>query len=172
MMVAGLSYGQTNDTSSTTIKWTSKQYTLSTAGEALLVEGAFYIAYNIGEPFIFADSSDLYALWSGFEQPLGDTIAYKKDDMTIYPNPAYTSTATVKYVMSDGVGSAGITQIDIRIISLSGQLMFTDSKKVDEKESIFVYQFETEKYNPGIYVVTLFMDTGIKASRKFVRVRL
>ncbi|WP_343693643.1 T9SS type A sorting domain-containing protein [Chitinophaga sp.] len=169
MMVAGLSYGQTD-----TIKehYTAKQFTISTAGEALLVQGTFYIAYNIGEPLIFADSSLNYALWFGFEQPLGDTIAYKKDDMTIYPNPAYTSTATVKYVMSDGSGSSGITKIDIRIVNISGQLMFTDSKQIDEKESIFVYQFETEKYNPGIYLVTLFMDTGIKASRKFVRVRL
>lgn len=174
MMVAGLSYGQTatDTTPVTTVNWQTKQYTISSAGEALLVQGAFYIAYNIGEPIIFADSSLNYALWFGFEQPLGDTIAYKKDDMTIYPNPAYTSTATVKYVMSDGNGSSGISKIDIRIVNLSGQLMFTDSQTVDEKESIFVYQFDTEKYNPGIYVVTLFMDTGIKASRKFVRVRL
>ncbi|WP_072357888.1 T9SS type A sorting domain-containing protein [Chitinophaga sancti] len=171
LMVAGLSYGQSSTTDSV-LKWSAKQYTISTAGEALLVQGTFYIAYNIGEPLIFADSSLNYVLWSGFEQPLGDTIAYKKDDMTIYPNPAYTSTATAKYVMSDGTGSSGITKIDIRIVSLSGQLMFTDSKTVDVKESIFLYQFDTEKYNPGIYVVTLFMDTGIKASRKFVRVRL
>lgn len=174
MMVAGLSYGQTTtpvDTA-TTIKWTAKQYTIGAAGEALLVQGAFYIAYNVGEPIIFADSSLNYALWFGFEQPLGDTIAYKKDDMTIYPNPAYTTTATVKYVMSDGTGSAGIGHIDVRIVNLSGQLMFTDSMDIDQKESIFVYTFDTDKYNPGIYLVTLFMDTGIKASRKFVRVRL
>lgn len=168
MMVAGLSYGQTD----TSERYTAKQYTVSTAGESLLVQGMFYIAYNIGEPIVFADSSLNYALWFGFEQPLGDTIAYKKDDMTVYPNPAYTSTATVKYVMSDGSGSSGITQIDIRIVNLSGQLMFTDSQTVDKDESIFQYQFDVDKYNPGIYVITLFMDTGIKASRKFVRVRI
>lgn len=163
VLAAGQSYGQGKN---------SYLYTESAAGQVTFVTGVAYVEWNVGEAVIAIDSSAGVFLSMGFEQGQGDTLAIKKDEMYLYPNPAYTNTVKVKYVLSDTDSSAGVTSIDIRVISLAGHMMYSTTVPVDPNTVIFEYEFDISKYNTGVYVTTLFMNTGVKASRKFVRMRL
>lgn len=168
MMAVGQSYGQGKN---------SYLSTLSSAGEVTVLKGIGSIEWNVGEPIIAIDGNDVASFSMGFEQGWGDTLAIKKDEMYIYPNPAYTNTASVKYVLRGDNeiitdSSKFVTSIDIRIISLTGQMMWSTTVPVEPGAYIFVYEFDVSKYNPGIYILNLIMDTGIKAARKFVKVRI
>jgi hypothetical protein len=162
MLAIGQSYGQGKNT---------YLYSEAAAGEVTLLKGVAYVEWNVGEAIIAIDSSAGVYLNMGFEQGMGDTLAIKKDEMYLYPNPAYTNTVKVKYVLGD-TSNAGVTSIDVRVISLAGHMMYTATVPVDPSTVIFEYEFDVSKFNPGVYVTTLFMDTGVKASRKFVRIRL
>lgn len=163
MLAVGQSYGQGKN---------SYLYTESAAGEVTFLTGVAYVEWNVGEAVIAIASTDNLSMSMGFEQGQGDTLAIKKDEMYLYPNPAYTNTVKVKYVLTDTDTTSGVTSIDIRVVSMAGHMMYSTTVEVDPSTVVFEYEFDVSKYNPGIYVTTLFMNTGVKASRKFVRVRL
>lgn len=163
MLATGQSYGQAKN---------SYLYTESAAGEVTFLTGVAYVEWNVGEAVIALGATDSNHVSMGFEQGQGDTVTIKKDEMYLYPNPAYTNTVKVKYVLTDTEGASGVTSIDIRVVSMAGHMMYSTTVEVDPMTVIFEYEFDVSHYNPGIYVTTLFMNTGVKASRKFVRVRL
>lgn len=108
-------------------------------------------------------------LTQGFLQPpLQNLLVLKDNDMILYPNPiATTEKLTVVYLMDTLLTK----QIDIRVISIGGHIVYTEKGIIPSRTTgaRFEHTLDVRKFNPGVYVVTLFLNTGIKVSRKFIK---
>lgn len=100
----------------------------------------------------------------GFQQPPLQNLIneLEKDEMLVFPNPT-TDGITVLYTLDPKV-----TKVDVRVVSIGGHIVFTETVIPGENRG-FEYKMDVTKFNPGIYVITLIMDTGIKVSRKFIK---
>jgi hypothetical protein len=108
-------------------------------------------------------------LTQGFLQPpLQNLLVMKDNDMILYPNPIVTTPKlTIVYMMD----TLSTRMIDIRIISIGGNTVYTEKGIVPTRGAgaRFDREVDVSKFYPGVYVVTLFLNTGIKVSRKFIK---
>lgn len=108
-------------------------------------------------------------LTQGFLQPpLQNLMVLKDNDMILYPNPiATTEKLTIVYLMDTTLTK----EIDIRVISIGGHIVYTEKGIVPSRTTgaRFEHSINVGRLNPGVYVVTLFLNTGIKVSRKFIK---
>lgn len=103
-------------------------------------------------------------LTQGFQQPpLQNLLKLNKDEMLVFPNPTFDQ-ITLLYTLDSNV-----RKVDIRVVSIAGHIMSTDVFIPKERDIAFKYVMDCTRFIPGIYVVTLIMDTGIKVSRKFIK---
>ena len=113
---------------------------------------------------------DVAILTQGFLQPpLQNLLILKDNDMVLYPNPiATTPKLTIVYMREDTVS---VNKIDIRIISIGGNMVYSEQGIVpnNAQGTRFERQVDVSRLNPGVYVVTLILNTGIKVSRKFIK---
>ncbi|PWV56049.1 T9SS type A sorting domain-containing protein [Chitinophaga sp. S165] len=100
----------------------------------------------------------------GFQQPpLQGLLRLQKDEMLVFPNPT-TDKITIMYKLEENV-----KKVDIRVITLGGHMVYTTTFIPQDGELMLKTVMDCTRFIPGIYVVTLIMDTGIKVSRKFVK---
>ena len=174
LLTARLSYGQSStDTSAGLLE---RQVIASTGKYSKA--NTCLLEWTVGESMITTITGNTHNATQGFNQPSAAIVKLKSDDMTIYPNPT-TTTATVKYRI-DTTGNKQVYRIDIKIVNIQGQIIFTDYATRDTTQGIssvprsaknydFEYNLNSTKFYPGIYFVTLIMDTGIKATRKLLK---
>jgi hypothetical protein len=136
--------------------------------------GSYAIDFSVGEPMIQTrqiqmPNNLIWYLTEGFIQPGIYTYADQgsKRTLVVYPNPT-SSSLTPLYTLDSGV-----TKVDIRIISITGALMYTgkyvpaDPVKVPTPTNF--PPIDVSWYEPGVYLLTFFMDRGIKVNAKFVK---
>lgn len=108
-------------------------------------------------------------LTQGFLQPpLQNLLVLKDNDMVLYPNPIVTTPKlTIVYIMD----TASTKTIDIRILGIGGNTVYTEKgiARTPGTGTRFERDVDVSKFYPGVYVVTLFLNTGIKVSRKFIK---
>ncbi|SHN17593.1 T9SS type A sorting domain-containing protein [Chitinophaga sp. CF418] len=112
---------------------------------------------------------DVAMLTQGFLQPpLQNLLVLKDNDMVLYPNPIVTTPKlTIVYMMD----TLSTKLIDIRIISIGGTTVYTEKGIVPTRGTgtRFDREVDVSNFYPGVYVVTLYLNTGIKVSRKFIK---
>jgi hypothetical protein len=151
---------------------TLERQVCASAGHSVIVaidnNDKLEIDCTIGEAAIESLSNSGLRLTQGFQQPpiSGRVNQTNLDDMIVWPNPTSNDLA-VRYTLDSNV-----TKVDIRIASISGLIFFTDVieiKPTDTRE--FKYEMKTAALLriPGIYLVSLIMDTGIKVTKKFIK---
>jgi hypothetical protein len=107
---------------------------------------------------------DVAQLTQGFQQPpLQGLLKLQKDEMLVFPNPTVDK-ITIMYKLEENV-----KKVDIRVISLGGHMVYTTVFVPVAGELMLKTVMDCTRFIPGIYVVTLIMDTGIKVSRKFIK---
>jgi hypothetical protein len=107
---------------------------------------------------------DIAQLTQGFQQPdLQGLLKLQKDEMLVFPNPTVDK-ITIMYNLE-----ANVKKVDIRVISLGGHMVYTTVFIPVQGETMLKTEMDCTRFIPGIYVVTLIMDTGIKVSRKFIK---
>lgn len=107
---------------------------------------------------------DVVLLTQGFQQPnLQGLLKLQKDEMLVFPNPTVDK-ITIMYNLE-----ANVKKVDIRVITLGGHLVYTTTFIPVQGETMLKSIMDCTRFIPGIYVVTLIMDTGIKVSRKFIK---
>ncbi len=100
----------------------------------------------------------------GFQQPnLQGLLRLQKDEMLVFPNPTVDK-ITIMYKLEENV-----KKVDIRVITLGGHMVYTTTFIPVDGELMLKTVMDCTRFIPGIYVVTLIMDTGIKVSRKFIK---
>jgi hypothetical protein len=123
------------------------------------------IEWTVGEMAVKTYTyPDYMVLTQGFQQPRMEGIENQMnlDDMYLYPNPT-GGVVNIRYTLDSNV-----TRVDIRVLSLAGRLMYTESvAPITEFE--FSHSLDCSKYVPGIYLISLIMDTGIKVTKKLVK---
>jgi len=147
---------------------TSKNVTYEAGGS---FEAGLDLDWSVGEIAVSTIKyPDVAILTQGFLQPpLQNLLVLKDNDMILYPNPiATTPKLTIVYMREDTVS---VNKIDIRIISIGGNMVYAEQGIVPNNAfgTRFERQVDVSRFNPGVYVVTLILNTGIKVSRKFIK---
>lgn len=151
-------------------QYLERQVIASTGGASILPalpldSFGTHLEYTIGDVAVRTIRyPDVVLLTQGFQQPpLQGLLRLQKDEMLVFPNPT-VDRITIMYNLE-----ANVKKVDIRVISLGGHLVYTTTFIPVEGETMLKTVMDCTRFIPGIYVVTLIMDTGIKVSRKFVK---
>jgi hypothetical protein len=147
---------------------TSKNITYESGGK---FESGLDLDWSVGDIAVSTVKyPDVAILTQGFLQPpLQNLLVLKDNDMILYPNPiATTPKLTIVYMREDTVS---VNKIDIRIIGIGGNMVYAEQGIVPNNTfgTRFERQVDVSHFNPGVYVVTLILNTGIKVSRKFIK---
>lgn len=171
LLVAGSTFAQT-----TPIKM--ERQVLASTGAGILLENVVQVEYTVGEAVIVPITSITgTVLTQGFQQPPTGrkSIDALNDDLILYPNPAIAD-VSIKFTL-DSMAK----KVDIRIVNLMGQLMFTD--KLDQPDSVtegegpylwtLTYSFNTNTLRliPGIYILQIKTNTGFAVTKKFLKLK-
>lgn len=156
------------------------QRTLPVLERQVVASGGNFINYGEGEGYTEIEStigqmavkSWVYTypndqsilLTQGFIQPplWGKVNETNLDDMIVWPNPT-SEQISIRYTLDSAV-----KKIDIRVLSTGGHVMYTETIMPDNVELLYV--LNCARFIPGIYFVSLIMDTGIKVTKKFVKI--
>jgi len=141
----------------------------------VIASGGNFINYGEGDNYVEIEStirqmavkSWVYEGWlltQGFIQPplQGRVNETNLDDMILWPNPT-SDQLSIRYTLDSNV-----TKVDIRVLSTGGHIMYTETIASDNVELLYV--LNCARFIPGIYVVSLIMDSGIKVSKKFIKI--
>ena len=134
------------------------------------------VDWCVGEPMVYYHwtTNDSLFINEGFEQP---PMVYRarvpeKDPLIIYPNPAYGAytNVTLSYTIDTTTdASSRPTHVDVRVLNLNGQLVFTDGQDLVVTNPQFTYVLDVSKYYTGIYMISLIFDKGVNATKKLLK---
>lgn len=136
---------------------------LSSGGYAAkLLTDDLQLDCTIGEAMVHTITYQNFALTQGFQQPPSgrDGRAAEQDPMVIYPNPA-NSDVTVTYILDT------LVQIDVKVVNYIGQTVYTETVMPISLD--FTYTLPSAKFHPGLYLVSLFLQTGVTVTRKLFK---
>jgi hypothetical protein len=107
---------------------------------------------------------DYAVVHQGYQQGALIFPKLNADEMLVYPNPT-DDKITIKYNLDPGV-----KRVDVRVINLSGGMVFSEANTpLSALGTTYEYTLYVSDYLPGVYLVTIIFDTGIKVTRKFVK---
>lgn len=149
-----------------------RQVTAS-GGKGFLVElfdmdgksNEYEIDCTIGDIMVKALSYPEYAVvQQGYQQGPLSLPKLNADEMLVYPNPTDRE-ITIKYNLDPGV-----KRVDVRVINLYGRMVFSEANTaLASYGTMYEYKLDVHDYVPGVYLVTIIFDTGIKVTRKFIK---
>lgn len=107
---------------------------------------------------------DYAVVQQGYQQGALVLPKLNADEMLVYPNPT-DKEITIKYNLD-----AGVKRVDVRVINLYGRMVFSEANTaLAAYGSTYEYKLDVHDYVPGVYLVTIIFDTGIKVTRKFIK---
>jgi hypothetical protein len=150
---------------------------LASTGAGIAIIDVLQVEYTIGEAVIVPLLTvPGIVLTQGFQQPPTGRVSIDalNDDLVLFPNPS-TDKVSIKFTLD----SNALT-VDVRIVNLMGQTMFTD--KLEQPESVkqsepflwtLTYSFDTNELRliPGIYILQIKTNTGFKVTKKFLKLK-
>lgn len=164
--------GMTHAQSSTLLPKIERQVT-SSGGKGFVanlvdVDGTaldYNIDFTVGEIAVKAiNYPDYVHLHQGFHQGALSLPKLNADEMLVYPNPT-DDKLRIKYNLD-----ANVKRVDVRVINLYGRMVFSEANtSINPLSQLYEYELNVSDYVPGIYLVTIIFDTGIKVTRKFVK---
>lgn len=100
----------------------------------------------------------------GYQQGPLSVPKLNADEMLVYPNPTDRE-INIKYNLDPGV-----KRVDVRVINLYGRMVFSEANTpLASYGTMYEYKLDVHDYLPGVYLVTIIFDTGIKVTRKFIK---
>jgi hypothetical protein len=149
---------------------------LASTGAGIILADMLQVEYTVGEAVIVPLTAVTgTVLTQGFQQPPTGRITNSalNEDLVLYPNPALDD-VSIKFTLDTTA-----KKVDIRIVNIMGQLMFTD--KLDAptppREAPFIwtitYSFNTNTLRliPGIYIFQMKTNTGFSVTKKFLKMK-
>ena len=149
---------------------------LATTGAGILLFDV-QVEYTVGEAVIVPLTSVTgTVLTQGFQQPPTGRIGIDalNDDLVLFPNPTVED-VSIKFTL-DSMAK----KVDIRIVNLMGQLMFTDKLEAPSTVTTeppylwtLTYSFNTNTLRliPGIYILQIKTNTGFAVTKKFLKMK-
>lgn len=151
---------------------------ITTIGQMSSVTGQFSISYTVGQPIIGADTVgstaafDYYVINQGYQQATDiKVVTGSGGDMTVYPNPVTISNGNRMYVKY--TADSAVNKLEIRILTSTGQLMATgrweSGTPITRTQIIYLGPYDMSRYIPGIYFMSIIQSSGLKTTRRFVK---